>query len=96
MTNNQVISLIESVLLDLDTKAYDNAESTLKSLLLALKGKAELNELKRIVYEKMQYCNTRDKKKNKALYEFYQGLKNLSEKDFDFADSYIKYLEILK
>lgn len=96
MTNNDVLRLIDSILFDLDTKAYENAKSTLKTLQSLLKCKSELNEFKRIVYEKMLFYNTRDKVKNKALYNFYQTLKKLSDTEFDFVTYYKKYLEIIK
>lgn len=96
MTNNELKVVLERILFDLDTKAYDEAKNTLKTLLSLLKCQNELNEFKRIVYEKMQFYNTRDKVKNKALYELYQNLKKISSEDFDFASYYIKYIEIIK
>lgn len=96
MTNNEVLRLIDSVLFDLDTNAIENAKSTLKTLQSFLKCQSELNEFKRIVFDKMQFYNTRDKAKNKALYDFYQSLKKLSDKDFDFGTYYTKYIDIIK
>lgn len=96
MTNDEIITLLETILFDLDTKAYDNAKNTLESLLQLLKCKSELNVFKHIVYAKMQFYNTRDKSKNKALYDFYQKLKNLSKDSFDFATYYMKYVNIIK
>jgi hypothetical protein len=96
MTNNEVIKLIEKVLFDLDTKDTENAKGTLKTVLGVLKCNSELNEFKKIVYDKMQFYNSRDKIKNKALYELYQELKKIKESDFSFVQYYTEYIEIIK
>jgi len=67
MTNNEVLRVIDSVLFDLDTNALDKAKSTLKTLQSLLKRQNELNEFKRIVYDKMLFYHSRDKAKNKKV-----------------------------
>lgn len=96
MTNNELIKLLETTLFDLDIKAYDRAKNTLESLLQLLKCQSELNSFRKIVYDKMLFYHTRDKAKNKALYDLYQELKKLSNDSFDFGKYYLQYLELLK